>query len=104
LNFNHLPLSSDIMQRIDSHVIYFGVDEYDVNSNTRIALLRWSLPRSRTSIPTSRPTFPASRASPARSKTRRACISTACSSVVGATWRRWPRPYRGATTRGFITC
>ena len=104
LNSRHLPSSSDIMQRIVFHVICLGVDNYDVNSNTRIALLRWSPLHSRISIPTSRRTCRASRAAAARSKTLPASICMASSSASGATWRRWPRPSQAAATSDCTTC
>ena len=41
LNLDIFLTSSDIMQHVVLNIQLHGVDEYDVNSNTRIALPRW---------------------------------------------------------------
>ena len=91
-------MSCDMIHLVVYTVNLYGVDEYDVNSNTRIGLPSWSFSRSRASMHTSYPTFPVSRVAPARSKAPRASISTASSSAGGATWRRWPRPLPAAAS------
>ena len=104
LNFNHLLSSCDRMQRIVSHVISDGVDEYDVNSNTRITYRCWLLPRFLVSSRTSADISLAFMVAPALLRNLLASTSTACFSADAATWRRWARRSPTVATRACITC